>query len=161
MQSIFRVQKNKDNPYVMLNKEFLNNQDLSLKAKGLLAYLLSLPDDWQIYESEIVKHHSDGKDSLRSAIKELIDSGYILRERIRNEKGQLQGSNYLVYEVPTYSGKSNIGKPATTNNNITNKQTGKYKHQRHRKDDTLSDYQAKQTSNVVNMLMQNKKLEEA
>ena len=124
-QSIFRIQKDKDNPYVMVNKELLNNTELSWKSKGLLTYLLSLPDNWKIYEDEIVKHAKDGKDSLKSAIKELIENGYIERERIRNPSGQLKGYTYCVYEIPTKSGLSNVGKTikgesATTNNNVTN-----------------------------------------
>jgi predicted transcriptional regulator len=124
-QSIFRIQKDKDNPYVMVNKESLNNTELSWKSKGLLTYLLSLPDNWKIYEDEIVKHAKDGKDSLKSAIKELIENGYIERERIRNPSGQLKGYTYCVYEIPTKSGlsivgKSNKGESATTNNNVTN-----------------------------------------
>ena len=123
-QSIFRIQKDSNNPYVMVNKELLNNTELSWKAKGLLTYLLSLPDNWKIYEDEIVKHAKDGKDSLKSAIKELITHGYIERERIRNSSGQLKGYSYCVYEIPSQSGKSNDGnsikgKSATTNNNYT------------------------------------------
>jgi len=124
-QSIFRIKKDKDNPYVILNKQFLNNSDLTLKGKGLLTYLLSLPDDWKIYEDEIVKHHKDGKASVRSAIKELISTGYIERERIRNSSGQLNGYNYYVYEVPTTSENPKMDKPLTVNstllsNNSTN-----------------------------------------
>lgn len=124
-QNIFRIKKDKDNPYLMMNKEPLNNANLSWKAKGLLTYLLSLPDDWKIYEEEISKHAKDGKDSLKSAIKELITNGYIERERIRNSSGQLKGYAYCVYEVPNHNGKSidgnsNDGESATTNNNYTN-----------------------------------------
>lgn len=135
-QSIFRVQKDKNNPYVMLNKKLLNDTELSWKAKGVLAYLLSLPDDWKIYEEEIAKHSKDSRDSLRTAIKELIKRGYIARERNRNEKGQLQGSTYCVYEVSTYDGisnigesnigKTNIGNPTLLNNDITNNDDRKY-----------------------------------
>jgi predicted transcriptional regulator len=117
---IIRVKKNKENPYVMMNKHGLTNPNLSWKAKGILAYLLSLPDDWQIYETELVKHAKDGRDSLKKGLQELIDAGYIYRERIRNEKGQLKGYDYLVYEVPNQSGFSNVGfsnvgESATTN----------------------------------------------
>jgi len=124
-QNIFRIKKDKDNPYLMINKEPLNNAELSWKGKGLLAYLLSLPDDWKIYEDEITKHAKDGKDSLKSAIKELIELGYIERERIRNSSGQMKGYTYCVYEVSTKSGLSIVGKTvegesATTNNKLTN-----------------------------------------
>ena len=124
--SIFRVTKNPDNPYVMINKVFLNDVLLSWKAKGLLTYLLSLPDDWQIYETELTKHSKDGKDSTKTTIKELIDNGYIERlDRVRDDKGRLSSYNYNVYETNnnhnglSYVGLSNVGKPDTTNNNLT------------------------------------------
>lgn len=120
-QTMFRVCKNKDNPYVMLHRGFLNDERLSWKAKGILAYLLSLPDDWQIYENELINHSIDGRKSLSSGIKELINFGYIYREKTRNEKGQFIGYTYCVFEVSTESpfsdlGKSSLGKSATTNN---------------------------------------------
>lgn len=121
----FRIQKNKENPYVMINKEFLEDEKLSAKAKGILAYLLSLPDDWQIYEEELVKHFKDGIDSLRTGIKELVNIGYIERVRIRDEKGMLRAYDYSVYEVPIHMGKSKvgeskIGKPKVGKSNATN-----------------------------------------
>lgn len=122
---IMRVVKDRNNPFVMINKEFLNNNKLSWKAKGILTYLLSLPDDWQIYESELLKHSTDGSSSLKSGMKELIESGYIERVQIRNNRGHFIGYSYCVYEVPTEMRKSTIGnsdtgKPPTTNNNNTN-----------------------------------------
>lgn len=108
-QSMFRVEKDRNNPYVVLNKEFLNDVNLSMKAKGLLAYLLSLPDDWQIYENELVQHHKDGRDSVKAAIKELMDSRYIEREQLR-DNGRLNGYEYRVYEVSHGNGFSNNGK---------------------------------------------------
>ncbi|ABJ73601.1 hypothetical protein LACR_2127 [Lactococcus cremoris subsp. cremoris SK11] len=74
MQSIKR--KKAANNFTILSNEFLRDENLSLKAKGLLAYILSLPDDWKIYFEEIEKHHRDGKASLRSAWKELESNGY-------------------------------------------------------------------------------------
>lgn len=123
--AIIRVEKDRDNPYVQINKNVLNDARISFKAKGLMAYLLSLPDDWEIYESEVVKHSRDGKDSLKSAIKELIEAGYIERTRVRDEKGRLGAYEYTVREVSiqsgkTYVGKTYVGKPAPTNNNNTN-----------------------------------------
>jgi hypothetical protein len=122
--TIFRVCKDKDNPYLMLNKHCLQDASLSWKAKGILVYLLSLPDDWQIYENEIQTHATDGKDSLATGIKELIAAGYIERKRIRNKKGQLKEFEYRVYEIPSRTGFSrtgfsNAGESATTNNNYT------------------------------------------
>lgn len=124
-QTMIRVIKDKNNPYVMLNKIFLNDEKLSWKSKGILAYLLSLPDDWQIYSTEVVKHSKDGISSFTSGLKELMDNGYVSREQKRNERGHFIGYEYCVYEVSTESrksenGKSNNGKSNTTNNNLTN-----------------------------------------
>jgi hypothetical protein len=124
--STYRINKDKDNPYLMINKRCLDDAALSLKAKGMLTYLLSLPDDWQIYEDEIVKHHKDGKDSIKSAIKELIVAGYIVRERARDDLGRLRQYDYQVYEQPLnnadahHNGIPNVGKSATTNTHSTN-----------------------------------------
>jgi hypothetical protein len=99
--STFRVKKNKNNPYVVMNKVFLNDKSLSFKAKGLLAYLLSKPDDWVVYEAELSKASKDGRDSVRAGLKELMGAGYLHRYRERDEKGQLRQMVCDVYEVPT------------------------------------------------------------
>lgn len=123
--SIFRIRKDKDNPYVMLNKEMLNDANISLKAKGLLAYMLSMPDDWQFYEVEILKHCKEGRTAVRSTIKELIENGYIDRRQQRKQNGKFTGYEYQVYETKnrvTKSdiGKSDIGKSNSTNNDLSN-----------------------------------------
>lgn len=122
--AVFRVYKESGN-FVTVHKSFIHDDNLSWKAKGILLYLLSRPDDWRIYETELNKHSSDGRDSLRTGIKELEEAGYIHRTRRRNEKGQLREYEYQVFEQPnqigkTYVGKTNIGKSNTTNNNSTN-----------------------------------------
>jgi uncharacterized phage protein (TIGR02220 family) len=89
----------RDTPFVMISREALSDENLSLKSKGLLAYLLSLPDDWKIYVSELEKHSRDGRDSTRSALNELIDNNYIIREKVR-EKGKFKGYNYTVFDFP-------------------------------------------------------------
>lgn len=129
---IFRIVKDKENPYVILNKQFLNDARLTAKAKGILSYLLSLPDDWQIYEEEITKHFADGIKSIRSGIKELIKYKYISREQKRKEKGQFSSYEYHVYEVSTEmplgeNGKTDIRESKSTNNNLTNNDLTEYK----------------------------------
>lgn len=122
--AVFRVYKESGN-FVTVHKSFVHDDNLSWKAKGILLYLLSRPDDWRIYETELNKHSSDGRDSLRTGIKELEEAGYIHRTRKRNEKGQLREYEYQVFEQPNQIGKSNVGKSNvgksnTTNNNNTN-----------------------------------------
>lgn len=98
-KKIFRVIKNKN--FVVLDKGFLSNKNLSAKAKGILAYLLSLPDDWKISINELVRHFKDGKKAIRSGIKELIDAGYIVYETLRDSAGRYSGGIYFVFETPS------------------------------------------------------------
>lgn len=78
-----RVVKNKN--FTILNNGFLKRNDLSWKAKGILAYVLSLPDDWKINMNEIVRNATDGRDSFRSGWKELKDAGYIDRYPVKDK----------------------------------------------------------------------------
>jgi uncharacterized phage protein (TIGR02220 family) len=125
----FRVYKESGN-FVTVHKDFIHDDNISWKAKGILLYLLSRPDDWQIYETELINHTSDGRDSLRTGIKELEKVGYIKRERKRDKNGQLREYEYMVYEHSnhignsyvgkTYVGETYVGKSNTTNNDSTN-----------------------------------------
>ena len=99
-KNIVRVQKNKENPYVMINKSCLNDANLSWAAKGLHSYLLSLPDDWEIYIDELVKHTSAGRDHTYRVVNELLEHGYMEKVQYRCE-GKILGLNYTVFEVST------------------------------------------------------------
>lgn len=97
--AIYRVKKNKN--YVVLNRTALNDERLSWKAKGIIAYMLSMPDDWKFYIEEIASHAKDGVDSLRSGIKELSKHGYVKRFPIRDEKTQkIIEWETVIYESP-------------------------------------------------------------
>mgnify|MGYP003582357223 CR=1 FL=1 len=83
-KSIIRTVKNAENPFVMIDRRIFENDGLSLKAKGLLGYLLSRPDNWTICMADLVKRTKDGKDSVNSALDELIESGYVVKtEQLR------------------------------------------------------------------------------
>ena len=94
---VIRIQKNSN--YVVMSKVGLHDDRLSWKAKGLLAYMLSMPNDWKFYDDELEKHAKDGKDALKSAIKELKQYGYMRRERRHNEQGKFEWET-VVYEEP-------------------------------------------------------------
>ena len=96
---ILRVEKNRN--YSVISNVHLQDDSLSWKAKGLLSYLLSLPDDWQIYLEHLKNQSTDGRDSTRTGIKELLEKGYIERDFTRNEAGQIIGRDYIVLEKPT------------------------------------------------------------
>lgn len=98
-KTIVRVSK-RENPYVTLDKFFLSDDRLSWKAKGLLSYLLSKPDNWEIYVSDLLKRATDGRDSIYAGLKELEKAGYLRRNRKHNENGRFDGYEYVIYERP-------------------------------------------------------------
>ena len=107
---IYRIPKTEDHPYSLINNDLLNNPDISLKAKGLLCYLLSKPDDWEVYQRQLSEIGPDGKTSIRTAMEELRDAGYVHRISRRDEKGQFSESLYLVFEKPrSDADASNVG----------------------------------------------------
>ena len=93
-----RVHKNK-NFTVMSNYHF-KEKGLSLKAKGLLSLMLSLPDDWDYSIAGLTTLSKDGKDSVMSALAELEKFGYLTRVRLTNDKGQFAGVEYNIFEEP-------------------------------------------------------------
>lgn len=96
--SVIRIHKTK-NFTVMSNFHF-KEKLMSLKAKGLLSLMLSLPDDWNYSISGLVTLSKDGKDSVMSALAELEKFGYLERNQLVNEKGQFSGVEYHIYEEP-------------------------------------------------------------
>lgn len=99
-QTIFRVVKNKDNPYVIMDKRPINRNDLSWRAKGILSYILSKPDNWRIHLSDLEKHATDGRDSTRAGLRELQETLYIIKAQRRNSKGEILEHTWLVFEQP-------------------------------------------------------------
>lgn len=99
-KTIFYKNLAKKDNFTVLDNTCLHDDRLSLKAKGLHSYLMSLPPDWKLYKSELQSHSADGKDSLDSAIKELIDYGYIEIRKNPREKGKFSDSTYCIYEQP-------------------------------------------------------------
>lgn len=96
--AVFRIDKTRD--YTVMSNHHLRNADLSLKAKGLLSLMLSLPENWDYTTKGLAAICKDGIDSISSCIKELEKHGYIIRERLRNEKGQLTTIEYTILEQP-------------------------------------------------------------
>lgn len=114
-KTIVRVVKNKDNPYVMLNKFFLDCEPkLSWKAKGILTYLLSKPDDWTIMVCDLIKKSADGKDAVYAGLKELQKFRYMDYQKVRDEKGRIIKHEYLIFETP-YPENPEVDAPFTGN----------------------------------------------
>lgn len=99
-KTIIRIKKGSKNPYLMVLRSVAQDDRLSLKSRGLMLYLLSLPDDWQIYQREIAKHFPDGEFAIRGAFKQLKNYGYIKSTRLRDEKGTYCGYEYVLFEEP-------------------------------------------------------------
>lgn len=96
--AVFRVEKTRD--YTVMSNHHLRNTDLSLKAKGLLSLMLSLPENWDYTTKGLACICKDGIDSINSGVKELETNGYVIRRRLRNEKGQLTTTEYTIFEQP-------------------------------------------------------------
>lgn len=96
--SVFRV--NKTENYSVISNYHFKEKGLSLKAKGLLSLMLSLPDSWNYSVSGLVKLSKDGKDSVMSGLSELESFGYLIRAQKINDKGQFDGIEYNIYEQP-------------------------------------------------------------
>ncbi len=96
--AVFRVERTRD--YTGMSNHHLKNWMLSLKAKGLLSIMLSLPNEWDYTLRGLAAIIKEGVDSIRQAIRELEEAGYIVRARSRNDKGQLSGTEYVIYEHP-------------------------------------------------------------
>lgn len=96
--SVFRVEKTND--FTVMSNYHLRDRSISLKAKGLLSLMLSLPEDWDYTMAGLARINKDGLASIKSAIDELVEAGYIIHSRVRNAKGQLKGAEYVIYEHP-------------------------------------------------------------
>ena len=119
--AIFRVDKNRG--YTVMANHHLRDERLSLKSKGLLSVILSLPDDWRISIEGMTQFSSDGKDAIRSAIRELTDAGYITRDQTHSEAGTFSGYEYTIHETPVASPSSGfptMEKPTTENPTLRN-----------------------------------------
>ena len=96
--AVFRIEKTRD--YTVMSNHHLRNAGLSLKSKGLLSMMLSLPEDWNYTTRGLAKICKEGTDSIGSALKELERAGYIIRNRLRDSKGKIVDVEYVIYETP-------------------------------------------------------------
>ena len=104
--AVFRVEKTKD--FTVMSNHHLRNTELSLKAKGLLSLMLSLPEDWDYTTKGLAHICRDGVDSITTALKELERHGYLTRQRLRNENGQLGDIEYTIHEKPVTGVKQGV-----------------------------------------------------
>lgn len=136
--TVFRVQK-VPSSFVLLDKRFLFDEDLSYKAKGLLALMLSMPDNWSFYQGWLIKQSKDGEASVRTGLEELEEAGYLVRRKLQDESGRFAGMEFLVYETNkkltlqenqtetrfSSTGFSSTGKSSPTKNDSTKNEVTK------------------------------------
>ena len=134
--AVFRVERNKG--YTVMSNHHLRNKDLSLKAKGLLSQMLSLPEDWDYTLKGLSLINREQIDAIRAAVRELEQAGYIVRSRERDSQGRLRGADYIIYEQPQpvpdsptlenpmldnpTQEKPTLGKPTQLNKDISSKE---------------------------------------
>ena len=94
------VRVSKRDRWVTIDKTGLEDSRLSFKAKGLLAFLLSKPDNWQARISHLAKVGPDGNTAVRSGLNELEEYGYLIRKPVRNDDGTIKEWESIIYEIP-------------------------------------------------------------
>lgn len=125
--AVMRVHKTAN--YTIMSNHHFKEKEMSLKAKGLLSLMLSLPDDWDYSINGLATLSKDGRDSVMGALKELETFGYLIRTRSTDEKGKFKGYNYDIFEEPQstlpntenpYTGNPNTDNPIQLNTNKIN-----------------------------------------
>lgn len=115
-----KVEKVRRKGFTVISNDILNNSGLSWKAKGIFAYLWSQSDSWNFYEVEVLKHSTDGKASLKAGLKELEFAGYLKRYRVRDGKGFLRESKWILSEEPM-SDYPTLDNPTLENRTLENR----------------------------------------
>lgn len=110
--AVFRIERTRD--YTVMSNHHLRNANLSLKAKGLLSMMLSLPEDWNYTTRGLAKICKEGVDAIGAALRELEASGYIVRHKLRDRQGRISDTEYVIYEQPQLR-KPDTDSPDTEN----------------------------------------------
>lgn len=160
--SVFKIDKNKD--YTVMSNYHLRDRELSYKAKGLLSFMLSLPEDWDYSLNGLCSISKESRDGIRSILKELQDHHYVEIEKVRGDKGYFE-YNYLIYEVPhfisieknnpgmekPYVDNPDVEKPTQINTNIINT-----KKQIDKDDKTISSFFIPEEHNILTLELINR-----
>lgn len=113
------IRGKRETNFTILKNDPLRDTRLSFKARGIMSYMLSLPDDWKFYISELARHSDhDGRDSIQSGLKELEKCGYLQRITKRSSNGRFDSIDYLLVDTPVSSPETDIpdtGKPDSDN----------------------------------------------
>ena len=120
--AVFRIERTRD--YTVMSNHHLRNANLSLKAKGLLSMMLSLPEDWNYTTRGLAKVCKEGVDAIGAALRELEAAGYIVRHKLRDRQGRISDTEYVIYEQPQLR-KPDMDSPDTENPDMVKPDTEK------------------------------------
>jgi len=109
--AVFRVEKTRD--YTVMSNYHLKDRNLTLKSKGLLSMMLSLPDDWNYTTRGLASICKEGVDSIGAALRELESVGYITRSQLHDQRGRMSETEYVIYEQPQRVAKLSMSNPST------------------------------------------------
>lgn len=115
-QTIIRVQHGRDNPYFMVRRDTAQDARLTFEARGVLFYLLSKPDHWEVSVTDLMREGRCGRDRIKRIIIELEALGYLKRAQIQGDDGKFGCNEYTIYERPQpLTEKPSTDKPSTEN----------------------------------------------
>ena len=120
--AVFRKVKKTD--FTVIDNNIFKNKTLTLKAKGMICTMLSLPDDWSFSEEGLAELSDDSRTTIRSTLKELMEYGYLTRKQLKDKNGKFINSLYTIYEEPLYQ-KPTTEKPISEkihNKELNNKE---------------------------------------
>lgn len=118
------LRKSKKSDYTIVDNNIFKNSKLTLKAKGMICTMLSLPDNWQFSEEGLAQLSNDSRTGIRSTLNELMEYGYLTRKQLKNDAGKFINMEYTIYEEPLYQ-KPTSEKPTTQivhNKELNNKE---------------------------------------
>lgn len=121
-----KITKVKHCDFTIIDNNFLRDERLSFKAKGLFMYMWSQSNDWNFYVNELSSHAKDGRNAVMTGLEELENYGYLKRKRVRNAQGQLKETEYVLSETPTLE-KPKSENPTLENRTLTSTNNNKNK----------------------------------
>ena len=125
--AVFRIERTRD--YTVMSNHHLRDKALSLKSKGLLSMMLSLPEDWNYTTRGLAKICKEGVDAIGGALRELESAGYIVRHQLRDRQGRISDTEYVIYEQPQPkapdTSQPDTASPDTENPYLADPDTGK------------------------------------
>ncbi len=138
--AVIRVEKTKN--YTVMSNYHLRDKNLSLKAKGLLSFMLSLPEEWDYTEMGLVACLKEGRDGIRAALQELQEHGYLQRKQLRNANGKMGGTEYTVREKPLLENPTSVNPISEKTTQINTKRISTDKRSTNSIEEEEADWQA-------------------